>query len=105
MAKRVVPTAIQLNDNTTQYKIAGKALSYLIRNSPNSSSDLYVGLNQPANGGIILAPGESFGINVPGNDRYYHNLNVYFKFQTPAVAPNINNGFMVVDYETDEEVC
>lgn len=105
MAKRVVPTAIQLNDNTTQYKIAGKATSYLIRNSPDSSSNLYVGLNQPANGSIILAPGESFGNNVPGNNRYYENLNIYFRFATAAVAPNINNGFMVVDYETDEEIC
>ena len=105
MAKRVVPTAMQLNDNVKQYKIADRALSFLIRNSPTSPSALYIGINQPANGMIILAPGESFADSVPGNDRYYDKLNIYFKYETPGVAPNVNTGFMVVDYETQEEIC
>jgi hypothetical protein len=102
MAKRVVPTALQINDRVRQYAMVDKSIGFIIRNGIKSAQNLYIGINEPASSKIILAPGESFTLSIDRDDMLYTDINLYFKFEEPD--PD-NSGFAIVNYLTDEEAC
>jgi len=101
MSKRAYITAVGLNDGTPQYTITDKAIGFLIRNSNLSSQSLFIGINEPAQGKIVLAPGESYSESLDRDDYLYKKMNIYFKFEGEG---STNAGFMTVNYATDEEV-
>lgn len=102
MARRVFPTALQINDRVRQYSMIDKSIGFIIRNGIKSAQNLFIGIQEPASSKIILAPGESLALSIDRDDMFYTDLNLYFKFE--AEDPD-NSGFAIVNYLTDKEAC
>lgn len=102
MARRVFPTALQINDRVRQYAMVDQSIGFIIRNGIKSAQNLLIGINEPASSKIILAPGESLSLSIDRDDMLYSDLNLYFKFEAPD--PD-NSGFVIVNYLTKEEAC
>jgi hypothetical protein len=103
MGVQVLPSVSQITDNNLpQLTVSGKVINIVIRNSNTSGQPLYVGINEDASSKISLDPGESLALNVAKDGAYYDGFELRFKYA--ATDPN-NNGFCILEQETNKEVC
>lgn len=75
-------------------------IRYTVKNHPQSGANLFIGINQDANEGNLLEPGESMSIG--GNPGYYVADQLYLTFDDGG-----SNGkaLVLVEIDLQEEAC
>lgn len=100
--KRATIRAIQLRDTTgNEIQLSGKVTKVIIRNGAGSAQDLWVGINETANSKITLQASDSLALEA--REGLYYNGNV-LRFTFASADPS-NAGVVIIETETNEEVC
>lgn len=98
-ARTTQTTIIQGNHSVGDALPLGKMVkSYTVKCHPDSGANLMVGINEDANEGNLLQPGES--MSLPPMEDYIYDDQVYVSFQGTQ-----GRALLIVTRDTEQEYC
>lgn len=89
-----------VQDPTDALAMPNRCVRYVIKNEPNSTANMYVGLGVSGSAAMILQPGESYASPVcPG---YYNYDKIYISWE-PGMSGG--KGLCIQTLDLDKEIC